>query len=336
MLFESVEDVQAALARQRYICDRRLATVLFLATSLSKPILVEGPAGVGKTELGKAAAAALKRTLIRLQCYEGLDETKALYEWEYGKQLLYTHVLRGKIEVALEGVTDLREAAQTLRWHEDVFFNEDFLVERPVLASIRSKTPTVLLVDEIDRADEEFEAFLLEFLSDYQVSIPELGTLAARSIPLVVLTSNATRELSEALKRRCLHIYLEYPTPEVELEIVRLKAPGLREELAGQVVTMIQSLRSLDLRKAPSVGETLDWAQALVTLHAPELSREIVEETLGVIVKHDRDARKVLAHVRGEADDVAGGTGLGQHDVPDEPETLMDVKRRPALRHGER
>jgi MoxR-like ATPase len=305
-LFESIEEVREKLAGQEYVCDRRLATVVYLAVKLDKPVLVEGPAGVGKTELAKSLAAATDRTLIRLQCYEGLDEAKALYEWEYGKQLLYTQVLREKIGEVLGPTEGLREAAATLREQEDVFFSENFLVERPILQSITSETPPVLLLDEIDRADEEFEAFLLEFLSDYQVSIPEIGTIRAAHAPVVILTSNRTRELSEALKRRCLHLQLDYPSPEVELEIVRLKATGVGEALSRDLVQTIQELRTLDLRKAPSIGETLDWARSLVVLGAPHLDKDLIEETLSVIVKYDRDAEKVLAHV---------GAGPGRKDL---------------------
>ncbi len=296
-MFKSIEDVRERLTGQSYVSDKRLATVIFLATRLSKPVLVEGPAGVGKTELAKSLAGAAGSELIRLQCYEGLDEAKALYEWEYGKQLLYTQVLREKIGEVLEPTKDLREAAEMLQGQEDIFFSENFLVERPILQAVQADEPAVLLIDEIDRADEEFEAFLLEFLSDYQVSIPELGTVRAGHAPVVVLTSNRTRELSEALKRRCLHLQLEYPSKEMELEIVRLKAPNMGEELLEELVKTIQELRKLDLRKAPSIGETLDWAQALVVLNAPHLTKELIEETIGVIAKYNRDAEKILAHL---------------------------------------
>jgi MoxR-like ATPase len=270
-LFQSIEDVGERLSEQSYVSDNRLATVVFLATRLNKPILVEGPAGVGKTELAKSLAGAAGRDLIRLQCYEGLDEAKALYEWEYSKQLLYTQVLREKIGETLASTRGLREAAEVLRGQEDIFFSENFLVERPILQAVQSDESAVLLIDEIDRADEEFEAFLLEFLSDYQVSIPEIGTIKAEHPPVVVLTSNRTRELSEALKRRCLHLQLDYPNGEVELEIVRMKAP--------------------------EIGETLDWAQSLVVLNASKLSRELIESTISVIAKYDRDAQKMLDHL---------------------------------------
>ena len=304
-MFESIEDVREKLAEQKYVSDKRSAMVVFLATRLNKPVLVEGPAGVGKTELAKSLAGAAGSELIRLQCYEGLDEAKALYEWEYSKQLLYTQVLREKIGEVLGPTKDLRQAAKALREREDVFFSENFLVERPILRAIRSGRAPVLLIDEIDRADEEFEAFLLEFLSDYQVSIPEIGTIAAKHRPIVILTSNRTRELSEALKRRCLHLQLDYPNAEVELEIVRLKAPGIGEALARQLVQAIQQIRKLDLRKAPSIGETIDWAQSLAVLGAPQLSKELIEETISVIAKYDRDADKILAALRGAGERTA-------------------------------
>ena len=327
-MFESIEDVRERLAGQSYVSDKRLATVVFLATRLNKPVLVEGPAGVGKTELAKSLAGAAGSELIRLQCYEGLDEAKALYEWEYGKQMLYTQVLREKIGEVLQPTKDLREAVETLRGQEDVFFSENFLVERPILQAIQADESAVLLIDEIDRADEEFEAFLLEFLSDYQVSIPEIGTVKAEHPPVVILTSNRTRELSEALKRRCVHLQLGYPNKEVELEIVRLKAPRISEELSEELVRTIQELRTLDLRKAPSIGETLDWAQSLVVLSAPRLSKELIEETISVIAKYDRDAEKMLAHL---GVGVPERKDLGQKEPTGEnpAEALYEHRRRP-------
>ncbi len=327
-MFVSIEDVRERLAGQKYVSDKRLATVVFLATRLNKPVLIEGPAGVGKTELAKSLAGATGSELIRLQCYEGLDEAKALYEWEYGKQLLYTQVLRQKIGEVLEPTRDLQEAAEVLRGQEDIFFSENFLVERPILQAIQADEPAVLLIDEIDRADEEFEAFLLEFLSDYQVSIPEIGTVRAEHAPVVVLTSNRTRELSEALKRRCLHLQLDYPTKEVELEIIRLKAPNIGEALLEELVEIVQGLRTLDLRKAPSIGETLDWAQALVVLNTPHLTKELIEETIGVIAKYDRDAEKMLAHL---GVGVSEKKELGQKEITGEnpAEALYEYRRRP-------
>ena len=327
-MFESIEDVREKLTKQNYVSDKRLATVVFLAARLNKPVLVEGPAGVGKTELAKSLAGAAGSELIRLQCYEGLDEAKALYEWEYGKQLLYTQVLREKIGEILEPTKDLHEAAEVLRGQEDVFFSENFLVERPILQAVQADESAVLLLDEIDRADEEFEAFLLEFLSDYQVSIPEIGTVRAEHAPIVILTSNRTRELSEALKRRCLHLQLDYPSKEMELEIVRLKAPNIGEVLLEELVETIQELRTLDLRKSPSIGETLDWAQALVVLNAPHLTKELIEETIGVIAKYDRDAAKMLAHV---GVGVPEKKELRQKETTDEnpAEALYEYHRRP-------
>ena len=331
-MFQSIEDVRERLAEQSYVSDGRLATVVFLATRLGKPILVEGPAGVGKTELAKSLAGAVERELIRLQCYEGLDEAKALYEWEYSKQLLYTQVLREKIGETLAPTESLREAAEVLRGQEDIFFSENFLVERPILKAVQSDETAVLLIDEIDRADEEFEAFLLEFLSDYQVSIPEIGTIKAEHPPVVILTSNRTRELSEALKRRCLHLQLDYPNGEVELEIVRMKAPEVSDELAQELVKTIQDLRTLDLRKAPSIGETLDWAQSLVVLNAPHLSKDLIENTISVIAKYDRDAKKMLDHLGVNARE---RKDLGQTEPTGErPEEAMYEMHRSVHKHA--
>jgi MoxR-like ATPase len=253
---------------------------------------------VGKTELAKSVAAATGRELIRLQCYEGLDETKALYEWEYAKQLLYTQLLRDKLQETLAGANSLAAAADRLANEEDVFFSMRFLLQRPLLKAILNETPTVLLIDEIDRADAEFEAFLLEVLSDFQVSVPELGTLAAVHRPLVFLTSNNTRELSEALKRRCLYLFIGYPAVDQELAVVRLKIPELAPKLAQQAVELVHRLRGLDLRKSPSISETLDWAKSLVALNAKQLDRSTLDNTLSVLLKHESDLQKVRRRIQ--------------------------------------
>jgi MoxR-like ATPase len=309
-MFDNVKQVGQGLAQQRYIATDEISTVLYLAEKLGKPLLAEGPAGVGKTELSKAWAAATGRELVRLQCYEGLDESKALYEWEYAKQMLYTQLLRDKLSDVLADARSLRDAADRLANEEDIFFSERFLLPRPLLKAIQNDRPTVLLIDEIDRADAEFEAFLLEVLSDFQVSIPEIGTIVARQRPVVFLTSNNTRELSEALKRRCLYLYIDYPTADEELRIVQLKVPELAPRLAHDAVELVQSLRRMDLRKNPSVSETLDWAHALVSLNARTLDPDVLDNTLTVLLKYESDvarARQVLAR-RQQGDNGYGRT----------------------------
>lgn len=290
--FNTTQTVKSSLSTQKYIASNEIATIVYLAQKLGKPLLAEGPAGVGKTELAKAIAGAAGRNLIRLQCYEGLDESKALYEWEYSKQLLYTQLLRDKLNDTLGKADSLGEAADRLAKEEDVFFSDRFLLQRPLLRAILSEQPTVLLIDEIDRADAEFEAFLLEVLSDFQVSVPELGTLSAKFKPFVVLTSNNTRELSEALKRRCLYLFIDYPSLEEELAVVRLKVPDLNPKLAQQAVEFVQKLRKTDMRKSPSISETLDWANALVALNSKNLDKDTLEDTLSILLKHEADLQK--------------------------------------------
>ena len=293
--FENIDQVVERFREEDgYIVDHRLATMVLLTTRLQKPILVEGPAGVGKTELAKALSVSTGRRLIRLQCYEGIDYSQALYEWDYGKQLLYTQLLREGSGNILGDIEDPAEALPKLKSYESLFFSEHFLAERPIFEAIRSEQPSVLLIDEIDRADEQLEALLLEVLAELQVSVPELGTFAAVTTPYVIITSNNTRDLSPALKRRCLHLSLDYPTADRELEILRLKVPGISEELSQQIVDLVRSLRDLDLRKAPSISEALDWAQALAVLNAESLNPELVQETMMLLLKYDRDVEKAM------------------------------------------
>ncbi len=291
-MFDSVEKVRQSLAEQSYICDAKIATVVFLAYRLEKPVLVEGPAGVGKTELAKVVASATGRHLIRLQCYEGLDEAKALYEWEYSKQLLYTQILKEKFTAVMSGAASIREAAERVGREDSVFFSHHFIVPRPLLNAITAPQPTLLLVDEVDKSDPEFEAFLLEVLSDFQVTVPELGTIRAERRPLVFLTSNNAREMSDALKRRCLHLFIDYPNTELERRILETKVPEADKRLVEDLVAMMQRLRQLDLKKVPSISETLDWARALLALNAAELSEDLVNQTFNVILKYEGDVRK--------------------------------------------
>lgn len=293
--FADVGEVLARFREHGYLADERLATTVFLQSRLDKPVLLEGPAGVGKTQLATSLAEVTGRRLLRLQCYEGQDESKALYEWDYGKQLLYTQILREKIGQLIEDAADLGEAVDRIAAQESVFFSDRFLAPRPLLEAITSEDPVVLLVDEVDRADEALEAVLLELLSEFQVSVPEIGTVRARHLPYVVLTSNNTRDLSAALKRRCLHLFLEYPSAERELEILRSKDTGLADALATRLVEVVRGLRELDLRKAPSISETIDWAHTLAVLGVTELSAEVLASTLNVVVKYERDLGRATA-----------------------------------------
>jgi MoxR-like ATPase len=286
---DSVEEIQGGLAESGYVSTARISTSVFLAHQLQKPVLVEGPAGVGKTELAKTTARYLDLPLTRLQCYDGLDEAKALYEWKYAKQLLYTQVLKDHMGELLDGATKLDESVDRLHGFDDVFFSERFLEPRPLLTALRQPKGGVLLIDEIDKADEEFEALLLEILSDFQVSIPEIGTIVATVRPMVFLTSNNTREMSDALKRRCLHLHIPFPDRKTEAQIVAARVPQVPAALNEQLVNFVQALRGLDLRKSPSVAETIDWARTLLLMHAKDLHGDLVRDTLNVLLKFEDD-----------------------------------------------
>ncbi len=289
----SVDALIHGLADVGYIASKRIATALYMSVHLQKPILVEGSAGVGKTELALSTATLLGLPLIRMQCYEGLDESKALYEWKYGKQLLYTQILKDRMGEQLSDAKDMDAAMERLHGMGDLFFSEPFLEPRPLMKALREDDGCVLLIDEIDKSDEAFEAFLLEVLSAYQVSIPELGVMVAKTPPLVFLTSNNVRDLGDALKRRCLHLHIPLPDAALERKIVASRVPDIEATLAAQLVDFVQSLRTLDLRKSPSISETVDWARALILLNASSLDGEVVRDTLNVLLKFEQDIAAV-------------------------------------------
>ena len=295
---QSPDIVRQRFEQLGYICSDAIATAVYLACQLHKPILIEGPPGVGKTELAKKTAEYLDAPLVRLQCYEGLDEAKALYEWKYGKQLLYTQLLRNQLGDVMRGAKGLDESVERLHQFGDIFYSEAFLEPRPLLQALQSDQGAVLLIDEIDKSDQEFEAFLLEILSDYQVSIPEIGTVRAKSRPIVMLTSNNTRELGDALKRRCLHLYIPFPDSDLEQRIIASQVPELGEALRGQVVAFVEKLRHMALKKVPAVSETIDWARALVLLNVQQLDRHWVENTLNLLLKFQDDIEVVAPEVR--------------------------------------
>ena len=285
--------IQDSFKKLGYVCSDDIAMSVYLACQLQKPILVEGPPGVGKTELAKKISEYLNSTLIRMQCYEGLDEAKALYEWKYGKQLLYTQLLKDQLGDVMRGAKGLDESVSRLHQFGDIFYSDEFLEPRPLLQALREEDGAILLIDEIDKADQEFEAFLLELLSDYQVSIPEIGTVKAVTKPIVILTSNNTRELGDALKRRCLHLYIPFPDPKLEQEIISVQVPEMDSQLRDQLVNFVSELRNLPLKKLPAVSETIDWARALLLLNVQELDHDWVKNTLNLLLKFQDDIEVV-------------------------------------------
>lgn len=297
--FSSIEDIKAHFEAANYICSDQIATCVYIAYNLQKPVMVEGPAGVGKTELAKTTAEILGVPLVRLQCYEGLDEAKALYEWKYAKQLLYTQLLKDKLGELLEDSSNFTDSMEKIHDQEDLFFSENFLEPRPLYQALHHEHGCVLLIDEVDKSDHEFEAFLLEVLSDFQVSIPELGTIKAKIKPLVFLTSNNSREMSDALKRRCLHLNVPYPEEKLESRILSSRVPELSDTLRREVVSFVQQTRELDLKKVPSISETIDWAKTLLLLHASELDAAMVKQTLNVLLKFETDIEATGDHLRG-------------------------------------
>ncbi len=290
---KSIDAITAALADVGYISTRQISTAIYLAHHLRKPVLIEGPAGVGKTDLAVSVAKALGFALLRLQCYEGLDDSKALYEWKYGKQLLYTQILKEKIGHLVDAADSLQGAFSKLAVFQDLFFSRDFLEPRPLLQAMEQPGGSVLLIDEVDKSEESFEALLLEVLSDYQVTIPEIGTIRAQVPPLVVLTSNNTRELGDALKRRCLHLHIGFPDADLERRVLRARVPDITEHLLSQLVSFVQSLRNENIRKPPSIAESVDWARTLLLLHAPMLDETLVRDTLNVLLKRESDIQEM-------------------------------------------
>ena len=289
-LTQSVDSLKEQFEQHKYICSNQIATAVYLAFHLRKPVLIEGPPGVGKTELAKTTAEMFAVPLIRLQCYEGLDEAKAIYEWKYGKQLLYTQVLKETLDEVLQGAQGFAESVNRLHEFGDIFFSEEFLEPRPLLKALKEENGCVLLIDEVDKSDHEFESLLLEILSDYQVSIPEIGTVKARAEPpMVFLTSNNTREISDALKRRCLHLYIPFPDVDLERKIIHARVPEIPALLRNQLVNFIHELRDMDLKKVPAISETIDWARTLLLLHTESLDPDLVRDTLNVILKFQED-----------------------------------------------
>ena len=289
----SIDAVTDSLAKVGYIATRQISTAVYLAHHLRKPVLIEGPAGVGKTDLAVSAAKALGFALLRLQCYEGLDDSKALYEWKYGKQLLYTQILKEKIGLLVDDADDLQAAFRKLAGFQDLFFSRDFLEPRPLLQAMEQPAGSVLLIDEVDKSEESFEALLLEVLSDYQVTIPEIGTIRSQVPPLVILTSNNTRELGDALKRRCLHLHIGFPDAELERRVLRARVPDITDTLLRQLVSFVQGLRAGNIRKPPSIAESVDWARTLLLLHASALDVALVRDTLNVLLKRETDITEV-------------------------------------------